>query len=177
MPESSAIVLDQIKINNGQDLLSLTEEGPVLLVFLRRFGCVFCQQALKELNILREGIEAKGFTLCFVHMATVEEADNYFTQFGYSNVLHISDPVCRLYAEFGLIKGKFNQLFGLRVWLKTFETAIKEKNQLFGESIGDGFQMPGVFTLYKGKITNKFVHKLASDRPDYQKLLSDNYSA
>jgi peroxiredoxin len=177
MLDSSVIAFDKIKLSNDQDLLSLTEEGPVLLVFLRRFGCVFCQQALKELNTMREGIEAKGFTLCFVHMASLEEGDDYFSQFGYQSVLHISDPNCKIYADFGLIKGKFNQLFGLQVWLKTFETAIKEKNNLFAKFIGDGFQMPGVFTLYKGKVTDKFVHKLASDRPDYKKLISDNYSA
>ena len=176
MLDTSVIALDNIKINNGQDLLSLTEEGPVLLVFLRRFGCVFCQQALKELNMLREGIESKGFTLCFVHMATTQQGDDYFTQFGYTSVLHISDPSCKLYAQFGLIKGKFNQLFGLQVWLKTFETAMKNKSNMFSTYIGDGFQMPGVFTLHKGKVTDKYVHKLASDRPDYQKLISDNYS-
>ena len=76
MLDTSVIALDNVKINNGQDLLSLTEEGPVLLVFLRRFGCVFCQQALKELNMLREGIESKGFTLCFVHMATTQQGDD-----------------------------------------------------------------------------------------------------
>ena len=137
---------------------------------------MFCQQALKELNMLREGIESKGFTLCFVHMATTQQGDDYFTQFGYTSVLHISDPSCKLYAQFGLIKGKFNQLFGLQVWLKTFETAMKNKSNTFSTYIGDGFQMPGVFTLHKGKVTDKYVHKLASDRPDYQKLISDNYS-
>ncbi len=176
MLKTSVIALDRIKINNGQDLLSLTDEGPVLLVFLRRFGCVFCQQALKELNTLREGIESKGYSLCFVHMATTNEADDYFAQFGYTSVLHISDPSCELYTQFGLIKGKFNQLFGLQVWLKTFETAIKNKSNMLSTYIGDGFQMPGVFTLYKGEVTDKFVHKLASDRPDYLKLISDNYS-
>ena len=174
MVDISTIDLDQIKTNTGQDLLSLTQEGPVLLVFLRRFGCVFCQKALKELNELRAGFESKGVTLCFVHMATEEEGDEYFSQFGFKNILHISDPNCKRYAQFGLIKGKFNQLFGLQVWLKTLETAIKDNNNLFAKSIGDGFQMPGVFTLYKGKVVDKFVHELASDRPDYQKLTSDN---
>lgn len=173
MVEVDVFALDQIKTNTGQDLLSMTKEKPVLLIFLRHFGCVFCQQALKDIHKLRKELESKGVQLCFAHMASIEEGNDYFAKYGLTGVPHISDPGCKYYAQFGLIKGKFNQLFGLQVWLKTFEAAVKEKNNLFAKSIGDGFQMPGVFYLVNGKITSQFIHNKASDRPDYSSLISD----
>lgn len=163
--------LKSIKTSEGQDLYNMTFESPVLLVFLRQFGCVFCQQALKDLVDIREIIQSKGVRLCFVHMASTEEGDEYFKKFGFGGVPHISDPQCEYYALFGLIKAKFSQLFGLQVWLKTFEAAIKEKNNLFAKQIGDGFQMPGVFFLRNGIIEDRYLHERASDRPDYSNLI------
>lgn len=171
MNKESIDSLKNIITNEGQDLHTMTYDSPVLLVFLRQFGCVFCQQALKDLVEIRENITAKGVKLCFVHMASKEEGDEYFKKFGLDGVPHISDPQCIHYAQFGLVKAKFSQLFGLQVWLKTFETALKEKNNIFARQIGDGFQMPGVFFLKNGLIEDQYVHDRASDRPDYNNLI------
>ena len=40
----------------------------------------------------------------------------------------------------------------------------------FGVVLGDGFQMPGVFSLKNGKIYAAFRHKYSSDKPDYEKF-------
>jgi hypothetical protein len=37
--------------------------------------------------------------------------------------------------------------------------------------LGDGFQMPGVFVIREGEVREHFIHRLASDRPDYAKLV------
>ena len=171
MLEIEQQILSQITTNKGQDLLAMTYERPVLLIFLRHFGCVFCQQALKDIHKLKSDFEQKGVQLCFVHMASVKEGNDYFEKYGMSDVPHISDSTCTYYSQFGLIKGKFNQLFGLQVWMKTIEASVKEKNNLFAKSIGDGFQMPGVFCIVDGKVVNQFIHSRASDRPDYNQLI------
>lgn len=36
--------------------------------------------------------------------------------------------------------------------------------------LGDGFQMPGVFVLYKGEIRRSFIHRYPYDRPDYKEV-------
>lgn len=169
--EITSDLLKEIKTNQGQDLYSLTFDRPVLLVFLRQFGCVFCQEAIKELQRKHGEILDKGVQLCFVHMSTIEEGDNYFKKYGIDNIAHISDPTCKYYAAFGLVKGRFNQLFGLQVWLRTIETVVVDKNNFFAKQIGDGFQMPGVFFLRDGIVHQKFVHNKVSDRPDYLGLI------
>lgn len=161
-----------IRTNTGQALYDMTFEKPVLLVFLRQLGCVFCQEAVKDLRNLSKELKEKNVTLCFVHMGTPEQAEDYFAGYNLSGIPHISDPECKLYAGFGLVKGSFNQLFGLKVWLRTIETAVKSNANLFAKQIGDGFQMPGVFYLIDGQIASQFIHSKASDRPDYMDLIS-----
>lgn len=164
-------LINTIQTNKGQVLSELTHEKPVLLIFLRQFGCVFCQEALKEIKQRQIEFDGMGVELCFVHMASTEEGDKYFAKYGLKGVPHISDPQCQLYAEFGLVKGRFNQLFGLQVWLRTIETVVTDKNNPFAKQIGDGFQMPGVFYLKDGVIVDSFIHNKASDRPNYLGLI------
>jgi len=82
----------------------------------------------------------------------------------------VSDPDCDFYDKFGLVKADFGQLFGLRVWLRSAELAIKDLRAIRRKQIGDGFQMPGVFLISKGEIKKQYIHTRASDRPDYKAL-------
>jgi len=156
--------------NLGHSLDELSQQQPVMLVFLRHFGCIFCREALSDIAGQREHIESGGIKIVFVHMAAPEEAEKYFEKYQLSGSEHISDPTCRFYQAFGLVKGNFRQLFGLQTWIRGF-TAVTEGHSA-GAQLGDGFQMPGVFIIQQGVILERFVHKLASDRPDYLDLAS-----
>ena len=83
----------------------------------------------------------------------------------------ITPPDTRFQSQLdSIIKGKFNELFGLKVWLRTAELTLKDLSSLRRKQIGDAFQMPGVFLLSNGEILEQYVHARASDRPDYQQL-------
>lgn len=164
-------VLQSTKTNAGNDLWSLSHNKPVLLVFLRHFGCIFCKEALNDLSKQRQEIDSKGVTLVFVHMADEETAATYFDEYGLSGMERIADPECHLYQSFGLLKGNFNQLYGLTVWLRGIETSVKNRNPFSFKQIGDGLQMPGIFYLRNGKVLDQFVHSKISDRPDYQHMI------
>lgn len=166
---STAGYLDGMTTNVGNSLEELSYQKPVLLVFLRHFGCTFCREAMSELSKRRAGIEAQGAHLIFVHMSENEIAKRYFNRYDLSGVEHISDPDCKFYTEFGLTKGNFNQLFGLQSFMRGF-TAGVIKGHGIGAQLGDGFQMPGVFVLRDGQVKERFIHKLSSDRPDYEQL-------
>lgn len=143
----------------------------MLLVFLRHFGCTFCREALKDLSSKKESYEKDGVHLIFVHMADPAEAESYFLKYHLENAEHVSDPECRFYSSLGLGKGSFSQLFGLRVMMRGVEAGIINGHGI-GRQIGDGFQMPGVFLVQNGIIRERFVHQFASDRPDYDELVS-----
>ena len=164
-------LLSMMTTQNGRNLLSISNERPIMLIFLRHFGCQFCRQAMDELSKKRKELEAIGTSLIFVHMAENDVAETYFKKFNLKGVQHISDPDCRYYKAFGLVKGSFTQLFGLQTWIKGFSTSAKYGNEM-GKHLGDSFQMPGAFMLFQGEIKDQHIHKMASDKPDYDKLMN-----
>lgn len=163
-------VMANMLTNEGSNLLAESREKPVMLVFLRHFGCTFCREAMSDISKRRTSIEEMGTKIIFVHMSDEETAAKFFRKYKLSDVTRISDPDCRYYAEFGLTKGNFTQLFGLRSWMRGFQSAIVKQHGM-APPIGDGFQMPGVFVIQDGEVQDAFVHKLSSDRPDYEKLV------
>jgi len=163
-------VMSEMKTNTGSDLLQLSKEKTVLLVFLRHFGCVFCKEALSDLAVLRSDMADKGIEFVFVHMANHGTADKYFNDFDLAGVQHISDPDKHYYIQFGLRKGSVSQLYGLRTWVRGFSSDTKKYKLELAEHLGDSTQMPGLFLIKEGEIKESYIHKLASDRPDYNKL-------
>jgi peroxiredoxin len=161
--------LDVMVTSEGNPLGELTEKQPVLLVFLRHFGCTFCREAIDELANKKTEIAVKGSRIIFVHMAEDDVAQSFFQEYNFPDAEHISDVMCTFYKEFGLVKGTTNQLFGLKNWARTVETGII-KGYSWGREIGDGFQMPGVFVLRNRNIEESYIHKYVSERPDYAKM-------
>ncbi len=166
-------VMEGMLTNGGSSLWDLTFEHPVLLVFLRHFGCTFCREALSDIAKIKPRIEESGIKVIFVHMAENKIADRYFQRYQLAGAVHISDPKCEFYAEFGLVKGNFTQLFGLQSWIRGFQSGIIEGNGITYKQVGDGFQMPGVFVIQEGKIKDAFIHRLSHDRPDYEDLINN----
>ena len=164
-------ILNEMVTDKGSDLYALSNKSPVLLVFLRHFGCIFCREALKDLSLKRSELVQKGVHIVFVHMADNETADKYFKKYNLSGVDHISDPECKFYAAFSLAKGTFSQLFGLKNWIRAAEiTTLGTPISI--TQIGDGFQMPGIFVLKSGRILESYIHKSAADRPDYDSIIA-----
>ncbi|MCC7504067.1 MAG: AhpC/TSA family protein [Saprospiraceae bacterium] len=162
-------------MNSSQNLGELADTRPVLLVFLRHFGCSFCREAIDDIARRREKFESKGAEVVMVHMAKERSvAEKFFKKYKLFPVHHISDPQKRFYGAFGLGRGTPGQLFGLMNWIRGFQAGVIEGHgfEYHNEEIGDGFQMPGVFVLYKGEIKNSFIHSAAWDRPDYEEIIS-----
>lgn len=155
----------------GQSLYDASYDQTVLLVFLRHFGCIFCKEALIDISKKRKSMESKCIKVVLVHMATTEVAEDYFKTFNLGGVLHVSDPECRYYQEFGLLKATSSQLMGLKNWVRGFEVSVGKGIEVSIRNIGDAFQMPGVFVIKDGKIEESFIHKSPADRPDYERLI------
>lgn len=157
--------------NTGESVFDISKSNIVLLVFLRHFGCIFCKEALFDIAKKRKHIEVTGKKIILVHMATHEVAADYLKNFGIKDIVHVSDPTCQFYKNFGLVKGSTSQLMGLKNWVRGFEVSVGKGIEVSIRQIGDAFQMPGVFVLSRGKIINSYIHKTAADRPNYEKLL------
>jgi peroxiredoxin len=107
-------VLLVMKTQSDLSVFDISKEKPIILVFLRHFGCQFCSEAMDDVSKLRPRLAASNVELALVHMAENSVAEGYFHKFNLVGVQHISDPNCRFYTLFGLVKGNFTQLFGLQ---------------------------------------------------------------
>ncbi len=169
-----AVLHEMVGMCSGKTLAQMAEEAPVLLIFLRFFGCSFCREALADIAKTRQRLEKKGVQIVFVHMSPSKEtAEKFFRKYRLAPVEHISDPEKRYYRAFGLGRGTPAQLFGLMNWIRGFQAAVLEGHGVafHSDELGDGFQMPGVFLIYKGQIRSSYIHEHAWDRPNYLSIV------
>ena len=150
---------------HGTTLADLSDQSPVMLVFLRHLGCTFCMETLQDLRAQRGQIEASGIRPVLVHMSDDAAAQRQFAKYTLDDLSRISDPDQDLYRAFELKRGSLWQLVGPRVWFQGIRAMFRGNG--VGKLQGDGFQMPGVFIVHKGKIVQSFKHTAAGDRPEY----------
>lgn len=162
-------------MNGGESLAQLAEEQPVLLIFLRFFGCSFCREAIGDIARQRKKLEAGGLRIVFVHMAPDPAmAEKFFKKYRLYPIDHIADPEKVYYQAFGLSRSTPTQLLSLMNWIRGFQAVVLEGHGATNPTgeLGDGFQMPGVFVLHRGKIKSSYIHSHPYDRPDYAEICS-----
>jgi len=170
--EEIAAAFAEVRAESGRSLLELVEGGPVLLVFLRHFGCSFCRQALDDVSKVRGALQERGVRPVFVHMGTPERAKPYFDYYGMSDVERVSNPDGSFYRNSVFALQRVPLLWIVlqpavwRAWLQ--EAVLKHGIGMIRE---DGSQMPGVFFLRDQTIVRSFRHRTIADRPDYLRLV------
>jgi len=73
---------DMVTVNSGESLAKISDQQPVMLVFLRFFGCSFCREAISDIAKRRKKLEGKGLRIVFVHMAQEPDiAEKFFKKY------------------------------------------------------------------------------------------------
>ena len=164
--------LASIRTESGASLLELAEASPVLLVFLRHFGCSFCRQAISDVAELRPELDKRGVRPVFVHLGTPERAKPFFDYYGIGDVERVSDPEAKIYQLPVFAISRIHPvltLFQPAVWAGWLKGAI------FKHGIGaireDGKQMQAIFFLKGPKVVREFRYKTIADEPNYLKLV------
>jgi peroxiredoxin len=166
-----AVALRDFRAESGPTLLELSRQSPILLIFLRHFGCSFCREALDRLSQVREQLESRGVRPVFVHLGSPEAAKPYFDYYNLADVERVSDPEASLYRHPAFALGRtspVSHFFNPTVLKAWAMGAIRSYG--FGLLREDAHQMPGVFFLRDGKIVNFFRYRTIADRPDYLAL-------
>lgn len=165
--------LASIRTESGASLLELSEASPVLLVFLRHFGCSFCRQAISDVAELRPELDKRGVRPVFVHLGTPERAKPFFDYYGIGDVERVSDPEAKVYQLPAFAISRIHPmltLFQPAVWAGWLKGAI------FKHGIGaikeDGKQMQAIFFLKGSKVVREFRYKTIADEPNYLKLVA-----
>jgi hypothetical protein len=166
-------VLRDYRTETGRTLLELVDESPLLLIFLRHFGCSFCRQTLDDVSRIRGEIEARGVRPVFVHLGSPERAKPYFDYYHLSDIERVSDPEATLYARPAFAvprKNVFSQFLIPSVWKAWLSGAVK--NYGIGMIKEDADQMPGIFFLRGRAIVRAYRYRTIADQPDYLKLIN-----
>ena len=166
--EDVAAGLASVRTESGASLLALAEASPVLLVFLRHFGCSFCRKAISDVAELGPELERRGVRPVFVHLGTPELAKNYFDYYGLGGVERVSDPGAEVYrmAMFAVPrKNVLGQVLNPLVWVGWLKGAVLQHG--IGMVRQDGSQMQGVFFLKGARVVRRFVYKTIADEVDY----------
>ncbi len=158
------------RTDSGATLDSLSRQRDVLLVFLRHAGCTFCRETLDELKKARPVWTERKLLPVVVHMGNDEEGREMMRRFELEDIPSISDPECALFRAYQLPRGSWYQLFGPRVWIEGFKTAIL-KGYGLGKLVGDGFQLSGAFVLKNGEVVHEFPSKDAADNCPWKPAL------
>lgn len=160
--------------DQGESVLKLSREKPILLVFLRQFGCPFCRETMTDLAEQRSAIEARGIKIVLVHMASEPFAKRILSVYELEDLPRVSDPEQVFYDSFGLERGNIWQIFGPKPFFRLMNVSLL-KGHLLGKANGDQYQMPGVFLLEDGKVQDSFKHRNASDRPSYINIAKNGH--
>src|SRR5271170_5977622 len=161
-----------VRTESGTSLLELAEASPVLLIFLRHFGCSFCRQAISDVADLKGELDKRGVRPVFVPLGTPERAKPFFDYYGIGDVERVSDPEAKVYQNPVFALPRMHPALTLlqpSVWVGWLKGAI------FKHGIGaikeDGHQMQGIFFLKGPKIVRQFRYKTIADEPNYLKLV------
>jgi hypothetical protein len=166
-PAALVALFGETRTESGRTLLELVDERPVLLVFLRHFGCTFCRQAIDDVSQVRGKLAERGVQVAFVHLGSPERAKPYFDYYKLADVERVSNPDGSLYRDPVFALARVNLLHMIRpaVWIGWLRGAVfKYRIGLLKEDIQ---QMPGVFFLKNRAIASVFRHRTIADRPDY----------
>lgn len=170
-----ARLLDSKLTRKGVDLATLTLVSPVLLVFLRHAGCIFCREALSDLAACREAIARMGTRVVVVHLGDQQALEEALDHYGLRDVDRIHDEDQTLYRAFGLGQGSWWQLAGPKVWWRSADAVLA--GHPLGSPAGDVRQMPGIFLLDKCEVVRSFRHTSAGDRPLYEAFVREGLGA
>jgi hypothetical protein len=165
--------LSSIKTESGANLLALVEASPVLLIFLRHFGCAYCRQAISDVADLKGELDRRGVRPVFVHLGTPERAKPFFDYYGIGDVERVSDPEARVYREpvFAVERKSFLMtLLPPKVWWGWLKGAFVKYGM--GAIKEDPGRMQGLFFLKGPTIVRQFRYRTMADEPDYLKLVS-----
>jgi hypothetical protein len=154
-----------------EPLRGMADHAPLMLVFLRHFGCTFCRETLADIARQRGALAATGAQVAFVHMSPPAEADRWFTKYNVADLTRISDPDKNLYRQFDLEEGSLEQLAHPRVWWPWFRTAVIDGHGA-GAAGPHWRQLTGVFVVYRGEVLDAIRHQDSTARPDYLKFLT-----
>ena len=166
-----ASALNASTTNLGPTLGELSRRGPLMLVFLRHFGCTFCREDLAELSRRRADLERDGTRVAVLHRGTHAEAERFLAAAGLADMPAFADPDGSIARALGLRHGTFLELLGPRNWFRATRSLLRGHG--VGFPVGDPFFLPGAFLVSAGRVRKHVLGDFAGAQIDLRALACD----
>jgi peroxiredoxin len=164
-PDSVVLDLD----GNDVYLSQLWQDGPVLLTFLRHFGCMFCREWLGELEDYQDDIRRMGLKIYSVGIGEPKHAERYCGRLT-PNTECFSNEDASAYYEYGFGQMGLKELLNLDFVRNTLRALANGNIQT--EMTGDGRMIGGHFIIDQdGIIRYAFYSETAGDHPTFGEIL------
>ncbi len=155
--------------NTVVELENIWQKGPVLISFLRHFGCTFCREWLSELEKHHGEITDAGMQSVAVAMGETKHAERYCGELA-PDVTCVLQEDADPYKAYGLTQGGVKELMSFDVLKAGIRSYAKGHRQ--GQVMGDTRMLPGAFIVdTHGKIRYAYYGKHAGDHPPMHELL------
>jgi hypothetical protein len=105
--------------------------------------------------------------LLIVHMGSPEEGERFFES-RWPEARAVSDPEKKLYAAFGLGKGKLSQFLGPAIWGAGLRALLGGHG--VGLPVGDPAMMSGHFLIRDGAIVWSHLHANSGETRRYEEI-------
>ena len=151
-------------------LSSFWERGPAVVVFLRYFGCPFCQMHVVQLREDQEGFRQAGATVVLIGQGSPEQGAGFCDR-KHSPFPCLLDPDRSAYRAYGLSKGNIGVVLDPRVAVPFARANVRSETRQRGLRGGDLFQMPGTFVVDdRGVVRLAHRNRTIADSPPNRRL-------
>ncbi|BDI32780.1 hypothetical protein CCAX7_48310 [Capsulimonas corticalis] len=145
---------------------------PIVVVFLRHYGCTFCREQAAWLRRDYSQFRAAGAEVVCIGQGDPKTGKAFQIFLDLPYPLLVCGDDLTAFQTYGLGRGTFGQLFGWRSWVRGAIATLR--GHIIGRLSGDGFQMPGTFIIdTQGIVRFAHRHADATDNPGNDILLRE----
>lgn len=145
-------------------------EGPLVVMFMRHFGCAFCREQLIRMGRALWDFKAEGADVVAIFQYGAE-ATHDFCRSREVPFDCVGDPLRAAYAEVSLGRGSRKQVLSWQI-AKRYVGAIRTGALGGGAQGGDMAQLPGTFVVgTDGRIVLAHYATSAADNPRIDTVL------
>ena len=160
--------LNEINTIDGKSLGELSSQSPLLVVFLRHAGCIFCSETLKKLSDLQTDLSK--FQIILVCLGIPEKIESLAQSWGLKSFKVVFDPEKALYKAIGLRRGNLLKVLGPSIIFSAIKAYFN--GHRLGKLAGDAFQLPGTAIISKGNVIKAHLAENAAEQTDFQEFCS-----
>jgi peroxiredoxin len=180
-PEVGDLAPDALLVNLEREEVRLSQlwnERPAVVVFLRYFGCPFCQTQVVNLRNENDRIRGAGASVGLIGHGDPEAAVEFASSKSLPFPL-LLDRDRGTYRAYGLVQGKAMQVLSPKVALPWIKAELSPETRQRGLAGGSFLQMPGTFVIDTsgvvrargGRIRMAHRNRNFADAPSVERLI------